>query len=100
MTGPEHAGELGRDEWIVEVPVESRVPRGCDFRRECALGMCDRSAGHYLASIRLRDREALTLEPLSYRLNLGLGAPEASVELGGGGPFAVTRRRGSLAVPA
>src|SRR6266851_2191623 len=93
---PDHTGELRWNEWIADVPIESPVPRRCDFRRACALGMCDRSSGHYLARISLRDREALTLEPPSYRLNLGLRAPEASVELGGCEPLMVARRSGIL----
>src|SRR5712692_4481078 len=96
LNGPDHASVLRRNEWIADVPVESPIARRCDFRRECALGMCDRSASHYLARIRLRDREALALEPLSYRLNLGWGAPEASVELGGREPLMVARRSGVL----
>src|SRR6266851_8431378 len=96
IDGPDHTGELRWNEWIADVPVESPIARRCDFRRECALGMCDRSASHYLARIRLRDREALTLEPLSYRLNLGRGARETSVELGGREPLMVAWRSGIL----
>src|SRR5215471_10194314 len=93
---PDHAGELRRDEWIGDVPVDSPVARRCDFRRERAFGMCDRSDGAYFARVDLRDREAVTFEPLLYRSNLGLCSPETSVKLGGREPLMVVRRSGIL----